>query len=72
MSIVLQDMVFTLFNTGHQVVYTHKTHTYYSMPETVEHRNIRCKITNRNNAGDDAESFIDVINEDVSSVEVRL
>lgn len=70
-SLVLQDMVFTLFNSGRQVVYTHETHTYYSMPETVEHRNIRCKITNRNNQGDDAESLIDVTNEDVSGGEVN-
>lgn len=42
-SIVLSDLLFAGFNNGRRVVYTHKTHTYYSMAETVEHRNIRLK-----------------------------
>lgn len=41
---VFKNLVFTRHNTGHKVIYTHATHYYHSMPETVEHRDIRCKL----------------------------
>lgn len=44
----LKDLVFTSNTIGSRVVYTHDTHYYHSMPETVEHRKIRLKITEDN------------------------
>lgn len=42
---VFPELIFTNRNSGRQVVYTHTDQYYYPMPETVEHRNIRCKKT---------------------------
>lgn len=55
-SVILSDLVFTRSNTGHGVIYTHSTHHYYSMPETVEHRKIRFK-----GVQEEGENAIDVI-----------
>ncbi|KAF5295926.1 hypothetical protein FQR65_LT10357 [Abscondita terminalis] len=57
---VLKYMVFTSGNCGRHVVYTHTTHVYHSMSETVEHRNIRFK----SNIPEDGEFVIDIVNED--------
>lgn len=40
---VFADLLFASLNTGSRVFYTLTTHVYHSMPETVEHRNIRFK-----------------------------
>ncbi|XP_066247321.1 chromatin-remodeling ATPase INO80 isoform X1 [Euwallacea similis] len=40
---VLSDMMFVRNMEANRVVYTLQDHTYHSMPETVEHRNIRLK-----------------------------
>lgn len=40
---VLPELIFTSQNSGRRVVYTHTDQYYYSMAETLEHRNIRCK-----------------------------
>ncbi|XP_030748497.1 chromatin-remodeling ATPase INO80 [Sitophilus oryzae] len=40
---VLEDLLFVRKLTGKKVVYTYQKHTYHSMPETLEHRNIRFK-----------------------------
>lgn len=42
-SSVLSDLIFAGLNGGRRVFYTHYNHVYYSMAETVEHRNIRLK-----------------------------
>lgn len=42
-SAVLNNLVFTRHNTGSRFFYTHTDHIYHSMPETVEHKNIRLK-----------------------------
>lgn len=60
----LKDLMFTWDNTGEHVVYTHSTHYYHSMPETVEHRNIRCKLV----GADECDTIIDVVSEDSSMV----
>ncbi|XP_056645619.1 chromatin-remodeling ATPase INO80 [Diorhabda sublineata] len=60
-SIVLYDLIFTRHNRGNRVFYSHTNHLYHSMPETVEHKNIRLKtkvIYSEDN------SIIDVVNED--------
>lgn len=41
---VLKDLIFTNMSSGNRVIYTHNTHYYHSMPETVEHKKIRLKI----------------------------
>lgn len=64
---VLKDMVFTRNNTGHNIVYTHATHYFHSMPETLEHRNIRCKL----NTLEDPDAIIDVVNDDPTAIMVR-
>lgn len=61
---VFKDLVFTKNNTGHNVIYTHTTHYYHSMPETVEHRNIRCKLNNL----EDSDTIIDVVNDDPTAM----
>ncbi|KAJ8923687.1 hypothetical protein NQ315_010268 [Exocentrus adspersus] len=58
---VLTDLVFTRYTRGNRVIYTHTDHYYHSMPETVEHKNIRLKNRDSNN---EDESIIDVVNED--------
>lgn len=40
---ILSDLIFTKSSSGSRVIYTHTTHHYHSMPETVEHRKIRFK-----------------------------
>ncbi|XP_057659365.1 chromatin-remodeling ATPase INO80 [Diorhabda carinulata] len=60
-SIVLYDLIFTRHNRGNRVFYSHTNHLYHSMPETIEHKNIRLKtkvIYSEDN------SIIDVVNED--------
>lgn len=42
-SSILDCLIFTRYNTGSRFVYTHTDHLYHSMPETVEHKNIRFK-----------------------------
>ncbi|KAK4871988.1 hypothetical protein RN001_016112 [Aquatica leii] len=59
-STILKNLVFTTKNCGQHFIYTHTTHVYHSMSETVEHRNIRFKSSNP----DDAESVIDIVNDD--------
>lgn len=63
---ILKDLIFTSTNNGRNVIYTHATHYYYSMPETVEHRNIRCKTINT----DEGETIIDVVNDDAILVSI--
>lgn len=58
---VLPDLVFTRCIKGNRVIYTHTDHIYHSMPETVEHKNIRFK---NKDASTEDESIIDVVNED--------
>lgn len=60
-SSVLSDLVFARYTRGNRVIYTHTDHVYHSMPETVEHKNIRLK--NKETSVED-ESIIDVVNED--------
>lgn len=55
---MLKDLMFTWENKGTYVVYEHLSHYYHSMPETLEHRNIRC----RNLGIEDSEPLIDVVN----------
>ncbi|GJQ68007.1 hypothetical protein Trydic_g10656 [Trypoxylus dichotomus] len=62
MSIILQNLVFTLNNSGKKVYYAHTSHLYHSMPETVEHRNIRCRHRN-----EEGEALIDVVNDDTQA-----
>lgn len=45
---ILDDLIFTKSCTGNRVIYTHSTHYYHSMPETVEHRKIRLKNLDEN------------------------
>lgn len=59
MSIILQNLIFTLCNSGKKVFYTHVNHLYHSMAETLEHRNIRCRSHN-----DESETIIDVVNDE--------
>ncbi|KAF7287761.1 hypothetical protein GWI33_003395 [Rhynchophorus ferrugineus] len=40
---ILLNILFVRYNTGAKISYTYQTHICYSMPETVEHRNIRYK-----------------------------
>lgn len=63
MSIILQNLIFTLNNSGKKVYYTHTSHYYHSMPETVEHRNIRCRLHTVEN-----DAIIDVVNDDGPNV----
>lgn len=42
---IFKDFIFTNNTIGSRVVYTHNTHYFHSMPETVEHRKIRIKNT---------------------------
>ncbi|KAL1492809.1 hypothetical protein ABEB36_010991 [Hypothenemus hampei] len=42
-SLVLSDILFIRSISAKRVVYTRQNHMYHSMPETVEHRNIRYK-----------------------------
>ncbi|CAH1153557.1 unnamed protein product [Phaedon cochleariae] len=58
---VLSDLVFTRHSKGSRVFYTHTDHFYHSMPETVEHKNIRMK--HRDYLVDDL-SVIDVVSDD--------
>lgn len=58
----LKELIFTRNNSGENVIYTHSTHSYYSMPETIEHRNIRTKILNL----EECDPIIDVVNDAVS------
>ncbi|KAK9751910.1 SNF2-related domain [Popillia japonica] len=67
MSLVLQNLVFTLNNSGKKVCYTHTSHLYHSMPETVEHRNVRCRPRN-----EEGEAIIDVVNDDPTSQQAKL
>ncbi|XP_025837406.1 chromatin-remodeling ATPase INO80 [Agrilus planipennis] len=59
----LKMLVFTWQNTKSRVVYVHSTHHYYSMPETLEHRKIRCK-----GATEESDQIIDVVNDELRSV----
>ncbi|VEN49090.1 unnamed protein product [Callosobruchus maculatus] len=59
-SCVLNDLIFTKHTRGNRVIYCHTKHTYHSIPETVEHRNIRCK--NRDAANDDS-NIIELISD---------
>lgn len=43
-----RNLIFTTSTTGSRVIYTHSTHYYHSMPETVEHKKIRLKISEDN------------------------
>lgn len=45
---VLRNLVFTKSCRDNRVIYTHSTHYYHSMPETVEHRKIRFKNLEEN------------------------
>lgn len=56
---VLSDLIFTRSSKGNRVYYTHTDHHYYSMPETVEHKNIRAK--KRFNMGYTPENQSDVV-----------
>ncbi|XP_065165682.1 chromatin-remodeling ATPase INO80 [Atheta coriaria] len=47
-SLILQNLLFTWGNAASKVIYAHLEHSYHSMPETVEHRNIRIKNKNSN------------------------
>ncbi|KAJ8983891.1 hypothetical protein NQ317_000927 [Molorchus minor] len=58
---VLQDLVFVRSTRGSRVIYTHTDHLFHSMPETVEHKNIRLKTKYIKNEDD---SIIDVVSED--------
>lgn len=40
---VFNDIIFTNNVSGSRVIYTHDTHYYHSMQETLEHRKIRFK-----------------------------
>lgn len=51
----LKDLVFTNNTIGNRVIYTHDTHYYNSMAETVEHRKIRLK-----NSEDSEEDILTV------------
>lgn len=51
---VLNNLIFTRHNTGSRFFYTHTDHFHHSMPETVEHKNIRMK--NRDIKYDDTVS----------------
>lgn len=64
---VLSDLLFACFNTGKRVIYTHRTHIYHCMPETVEHRNIRCKT--KSLAKDKTEIHNETVKKHNSSVE---
>lgn len=63
---VFSELIFTKYNTGSTVYYTHTDHYYYSMQETVEHRNIRLKNIS------DAETIIDVVTDEVNIYPVLL
>lgn len=54
----LKNIIFTWENKGTYVVYENLSHYYHSMPETLEHKNIRC----RNSSIEDSEPLIDVVN----------
>lgn len=59
-SSILSEIIFTEQNRGNRVFYTHADHYYHSMPETVEHKNIRLKkefLLEDN-------TVVDVVNED--------
>lgn len=43
-STVLKDMVFTAISERKSIIYAHLNHSYYSMPETMEHRIIRSRV----------------------------
>ncbi|CAG9855295.1 unnamed protein product [Phyllotreta striolata] len=58
-SSALSDLIFTEHNRGNRVFYTHTDHLYHSMPETVEHKNIRLKKEYL----PDENSVIDVVSE---------
>lgn len=60
---ILNEFIFARSTRGKRVVYTHTTHIYHSMPETIEHRNIRCK-----NLTEEGENIIDVVSDDAPSV----
>lgn len=54
----LQELVFTRNNSASKVVYTHTTHLYHFMAETIEHRNIRLKNSSE-------EQMIDVVSDEI-------
>ncbi|EFA10951.2 chromatin-remodeling ATPase INO80 [Tribolium castaneum] len=56
-SSILPELIFTRKNSGSRVFYTHTDQYYYPMPETVEHRNIRCK----NALNNEEDAIIDVV-----------
>lgn len=68
---ILQDLIFTRQSKGHRVFYTHTDHYYHSMPETVEHKNIRLKHKNKIVEITDEGSTVDVVNEiDMVSISI--
>ncbi|KAK5639502.1 hypothetical protein RI129_011994 [Pyrocoelia pectoralis] len=66
-STVFKNLVFTSKSCGEHVIYTHTSHRYHFMSETVEHKNIRFKIGH----SEEIESVIDVINDDCKKYEER-
>nr|XP_023018340.1 putative DNA helicase Ino80 [Leptinotarsa decemlineata] len=62
-SSLLSDLIFTRQSKGNRVFYTFTDHKYHSMPETIEHKNIRLK--NRDFFCDD--SVIDTVSEKIES-----
>lgn len=66
---VLTDLVFTKDNSGHRVIYTHSTHYYHYMQETLEHRNIRCKAMK---SIEESDTVIDVVNDEMVSVSFKI
>lgn len=67
-SAVLQNLIFTRKNTGAYVVYTYTDQYYYSMLETVEHRNIRCK----NALNNEEDLIIDVVTDEATLMEEEI
>ncbi|XP_063928417.1 chromatin-remodeling ATPase INO80 isoform X2 [Zophobas morio] len=64
-SSVLPELIFTRKNFGSRVFYTHTDQYYYPMPETVEHRNIRCK----NALNNEEDTIIDVVTDESPLIE---
>lgn len=64
-SSILQDLIFTRKNSGNRVFYKHTDQYYYPMPETLEHRNIRCK----NALSNEEDTIIDVVTDESPLIE---
>ena len=43
---ILKELTYTKYNTSQRIYYGFNVHKYHSMPETLEHRNIRLKNGN--------------------------